>query len=265
MKKLITLLLVVIFVLTSFAGCQRNNTADNTQVNNIQESEENSVESMDIVDKTVKINSFDPCAFSTVEQKTSGCADYIKIYDSPEFLFTDATAVVYGTVKEINYWDESGMAYIIYSFLVEKSYKGNQQPGELISVTTPGGYLRLEKFIEKFGDAHFKDFSKEKIKNTVYKDNYMGTSWPKQGDKFMLFLYQPEIQDYPEIEGSYGELGDFMGRYYYNDQNQLMHFTPENEPDFYKAKQIKSLGAEAKNVFTFSEMDQLLTELAKQN
>lgn len=127
-----------------------------------------------------------------------------------------------------------GVGNTVYNFSVEKVYKGNLKENDLISVLTAGGYARLSKHIEVFGDEKFSDFTAEQINNTVLKTDFMESPTPKIGDKYLLFLSAPTNNENPFPDGLYSEVGTFMGRYVDTNNNFSRHI-PEDEVSFYKS------------------------------
>lgn len=145
--------------------------------------------------------------------------------------------MVYGTVKEKSYFDESGSANTIYTFAVEKVYKGSLAENDLISVITIGGYMRLSKRVEIYGKGKFEDYTDEQINNTLLKESF-GVPEPEIGDKYLLFLDEPINNEPPFPDGVYSELGSFMGRYVQNG-NDFERLTPANDTEFYSGGEDK--------------------------
>ena len=202
-----------------------------------------------IVDKTVDAGRFSLNGF-TVAGELNGAADSV-VYHNVAEVYEQAPYIVYGTAENIGYWDESGAAHTLYDFVVEKSYKGSIQPGDKITILSPGGYYRLSKFIELNGKERFPDLTEEEIQNTVYKKTYMGAPFVESGEKYVLFLaYSEGIPPFPD--GVYDEVGAFQGRFYYQDEDTLIRFTPENEPWFYWDEETN---APASQEFTLPELE----------
>ena len=202
-----------------------------------------------ITDKTVDGGRFSLDGF-TVAGELTGAADTV-VYHNVAEIYNQSPYIVYGTAENIGYWDESGAAHTLYDFVVEKSYKGSIQPGDKITILSPGGYYRLSKFIELNGKERFPDLTEEEIQNTVYKKTYMGAPFVESGEKYLLFLdYSEGIPPFPD--GVYDEAGAFQGRFYYKDAETLMRYTPENEPDFYYDDRARSV---PKQEFTLPELE----------
>lgn len=225
MKKLYLLMMLLTLTVTLVGCSQTNKSTSNASV----------------VDKTVAINSFNPDNFSNkIVSKSS--LDFEKIYENMEQLNADAPNIVYGTVKEVKNFDESGSAMTCYNLLVEKSYKGNLNENDMVSILAIGGYVRLEKYIEVFGDGKFSDYSSKERQTTVIEENPMDVPVPQVGDKYLVFLSEPIKNEAPFPDGTYSEVGSFMGRYYDNDksrnlsEHQLARYAPTDEPNFYGAK-----------------------------
>ncbi len=187
-------------------------------------------------DKTVAVeDTFNPEDFGNVIELKSS-TDFAKIYSNIEELYPDSENVVCGTVKEISYFDNSGVGNTIYTFAVENVYKGNIEENDLISVLTAGGYARLSKHIEVFGKGKFSSYTAEQINNTVLKTDFMGTSELTVGAKYLLFLSAPISNEPPFPNGVYTEIGAFMGRYVCTN-NKFSRYVPEDEPNFYGAEE----------------------------
>lgn len=225
MKK-ICLLMTLLLLTTTLTGCFHTNEP--------------------VVNKTVAINSFHPDDFSNkIEIKPT--LEFEKIYKNMEQLNEDASNVVYGTVKEVRNFDESGAAMTCYNLLIKKSYKGNLHKNDMISILAVGGYVRLEKYIDVFGDERFSDYSTKERQSTVIKENPMDAPVPQVGDTYLVFLSDSVKNEAPFPDGTYSEIGSFMGRYYDNNksessnEHQLTHYTPTDDPDFYGTEEKEYL------------------------
>lgn len=197
-------------------------------------------------DKTVVLNdTFEPKNFGNVIELKSS-PDFAKIYNNIGELYPDSENIVFGTVKEIYYFDDSGVGNTIYTFAIENVYKGNLEENDIISVLTAGGYARLSKHIEVFGKGKFSSYTDEQIKSTVLKTDFMGSSELKTGDKYLIFLSAPIDNEPPFPSGVYTEIGAFMGRYVCAN-NKFSRYVPEDEPKFYgvEEKQISLEEVEA--------------------
>lgn len=223
-KKIICFIIVFVFFLLCCTGCNMENGTF-TKTN--------------FTDKTVALSdTFEPENFGNVIELESR-PNLAKIYSNIEELYPDSENIVFGTVKEIYYFDDSGVGNTIYTFAIENVYKGNLKENDIISVLTAGGYARLSKHIEVFGKGKFLNYSDEQIKSTVLKTDFMGSSELKTGDKYLIFLSAPINKEPPFPNGVYTEIGAFMGRFVYTN-NKLSRYVPEDEPNFYgvEEKQI---------------------------
>lgn len=214
MKRNLALLIVFVMFLT-LTGCGGQKQADSTAY----------------VDKTVKVETFDVEDYNVDSINTTVVTDFGMVYNTKEELYADAVNVVYGTVKEKSYFDESGFPHTIYNFAIEKVYKGSLAENDLISVMAVGGYMRLSKRVELYGKGKFEDYTDEQINNTLLRQG-LGVPEPEIGDKYLLFLDEPINNEPPFPDGVYSELGSFMGRYVQEGKN-FVRLTPENEPNFY--------------------------------
>ena len=214
MKRYLSIVLVIVLVL-SIAGC---GTEESKTVQKF-------------TDKTVNVESFEPKDFSNIIS-VSMATDFEKIYKTKEELYDASQNIVYGTVKELSYFDESGAAHVLCDFEVEKVYKGSLAENDLISVLTAGGYVRLSKRIEIYGKGKFENYTEKQINNTIIKSDNTGVPTPKVGEKCLLFLSAPINNEPPFPNGAYGVMGDFMGRYT-QQGDELVRYKPVDEPDFY--------------------------------
>ncbi len=73
-------------------------------------------------DKSVPIESFDIEDYSKVLEAPSETY-FEKIYNDIDDLYNEADNVVYGTVKSVEYFDETGVALTYFNFIIEKVYK----------------------------------------------------------------------------------------------------------------------------------------------
>lgn len=200
-----------------------------------------------IVDKSVPIESFDIEDYSKVLEAPSETY-FEKIYNNIDDLYNEADNVVYGTVKSVEYFDETGVALTYFNFIIEKVYKGELNENDMISIMTNGGFCRLKNYIKVFGNGKFSDYSQKEIDDTIIKFTGAGQPLTKVGDKYVLFLSPPIKDEKPFPTGAYVQIGSFMGRYYYQN-NKLMRFKPANEPDLYK---------NSNDVFSFNTIDEEL-------
>lgn len=200
-----------------------------------------------IVDKTVDISSFDINDFPIVQHATVNL-NFEKIYSNVKELYDGASYVVYGKVKEVSYYDESGGALTCYNFVIEESYKGELQENDEITILAVGGYVRLEKVIEVFGEERYKDIPQDERKKTIVEEDVMGAPLPKENDQYLVFLSDPIDNEPPFPDGVYSELGAFMGRYY-EEGDTLTRYTPENEPDFYGQEDEHLSLSQMKDIF----------------
>lgn len=219
MKGTFTLLITFVMILT-LAGCGGEKQSGLTAY----------------VDKTVKVETFTAENYNNISN-VGGVIDFSEIYNTKEELYADAVNVVYGTVKDKSYFDENGVAYTIYTFAVEKIYKGSLAENDLISVMTIGGYMRLSKRIELYGKSGFENYTDEQINNTLLKESF-GVPEPEVDDKYLLFLSAPIDNEPPFPNGVYSEIGAFMGRYVQNGNN-FERLTPTGDTEFYSGGEDK--------------------------
>lgn len=215
MKKLFVLLLTIsLFLVCIGCGEVKNDTTTKK-----------------VVDKTVSIESFEPNDFSISATSTSAFS-FEKIYKNKDELYNDATNIVYGTVRDISYFDETGVAMILYDFEIEEVYKGSLNKNDMISILTDGGYVRVSKYVELYGKTRFSNYTDAQIKKAVIAYDNMGMPTPEAGDKYLLFLSAPIDDEPPFPNGAYVEKGGFMGRYV-EQEDGFVRYKPQNEPEFY--------------------------------
>ena len=272
-NRLIVVILSVVVLTAAFTGCgtiKSESPADNI----IEETTGYETESTDSSvsepltrkrDLTVQFNDFDPSGYSNM-WGTYTTAELPGGYYNVDYNWDASAYVVYGTVSRIRYFDETGFANTLYDFEIETVYKGCLLEGDVITVSTPGGYLRLEQELKVFPDERFSDWTDEEIRDTVYFNSYDGTPMPEVGDKYLLFLGYAECC-YPEyIKGClYYEAGIYRGRYYYNDEGRLerhctmpgMYMTPER---WEQLSNGESFELDEDPTYTFEEIDAILKE-----
>lgn len=210
------------------------------------------------IDKTVKnIETFNEEDY-TVAMNATGVGDFSDVYHNISELYKDAKNIVYGTVKTTTNYDNSGTAHTLYTFAVEKVYKGDLNKNDTISAMCLGGYSRVKKQIELFGDVRYKDFNKKQRETSVIQESFMGAPIPKQEDNLLLFLGDPSKDFEPFPDGVYFEAGTFMGRFYYSG-NKLVRYTPTDEPNFYN-KSSKTYREES---YTLNELERLINDCKK--
>lgn len=258
MKKRLAILMAAIVALTLFAGCQKGEAevSDSNDSSSISSSstEDSSVSAT--VDKTVAVEGFDPAGYSNKIQTTSD-GDFEVIYKNINELWEAAPNVVYGVVKEVTNFDESGTALVVYDFEVITSYKGELEKATLISVIGNGNYMRLSKYIELSGEGRFSDLSEEEIENTLLEDSFMGAPVAEVGDEFVLFLSNPIQEQNPFPAGAYCEVGGFMGKYFDAGNDEWTRHVPEDEPNFYAGASLTR--SAPSDIYSFDELDSLLS------
>lgn len=180
-----------------------------------------------VSDKTVKMDSFSP---QNVAENVSTGSDriYSAAYQDIESMYSDADAVVQGTVKSIEYSDTGGHPWTKMDFLVEESFKGDVGSNTEISIMEPYGYLRLKTYYDLTQKVYLPDaFAKEDVDDGKTVDlRFADAPETKVGDQYLFFLlaskpdmYEgkqvapvpPSEVDYPS--GSYGTVGVLMGKF----------------------------------------------------
>lgn len=231
--KILTLVTLITTILAT-TGCSSKETTKTNEFIPVNEfvAVNEIINADNFNDLTVQFEDFNPTNFSNLQYSGTN-ASLPSGYFNMEDNWNSANNIVYGSVSKIRYFDEFGLASTFYDFKIENVYKGDLNIGDIITVDTPGGYVRLEKEIENFGKSHYEEWTNEEIKNTIYFNDFEGSPAPKEGEKYMLFLKEPE-NNIPDnlVKGLlYYESGIFRGRYYYNQDNRLERYCPS--PGFY--------------------------------
>jgi len=203
---------------------------------------------------TSKYDSFNPADFKV---RTMGyIAEYLFSYNNIGELWAESSYVIHGTVRNIRYFDGGGAAQAFCDFEVEESYKDGLNTGNIITVATSEGYIRMEKEIERYGNDHYQDLSEEEIKNTVFRSRSMAEPPSLEiGKKYLLFLYEPQ-KGYPDlVDGDiYYEINEEQGRYYYNSKGKLERYCYDYEGE---GEELVS----TKPTYTFEEIDKILKNM----
>ncbi len=139
------------------------------------------------------------------------------IYVNAEDLTENAYNVIIGEIVELEYIDNNANARTICTVEVDEVLEGNEiVKGERIQILEYQGYCRLSKFVEVYGDDHFKGYDMSHAESEFLKYTVEGEPLVSVGEKYVYFL-SPELSN-SEIEGNYYEImGTFMGKYLIKD------------------------------------------------
>ncbi len=181
---------------------------------------------------------------------------FARIYYRVSELYEDSTDILHGTVKSTENFDETGVGNTLYQFEITKTYKGDLQPGQTISVMTSGGYVRVSKMIEVFdNEFRFSDLTEAQKQNGVYEDFFMGVPIPEAGEEYVLFLASTKDDDPqpPFPSGIYVEKGTFQARFVKREDGTFSRHVPPYEPEFFKDLDTQET---PKQSFTLPELEQ---------
>jgi hypothetical protein len=242
MKKAITAIAVLVLVLAS--GCGKPNTT--------VEKSEIDYAKFGLNDKTVKVNTFDLDNYNvdrTIINKSY--TEKLFSYIDTEMLYKDCEYSAQGKVLSVKYFDEYAVACTIYTFHIEKVYKGNLKSGDVISIFTRGGYCRLSKQIEEYGEqakesTQYKNATKEEIDKVLIYESDDGAPDIQVESEYVLFFNLLKNNTFPD--GIYRDFG-YEGRYYRKGNDKFGRYMGEN--------------IENNENFTFEELDKKLEELKK--
>lgn len=180
-----------------------------------------------------------------------GKSQCYQAYRTVPELYSQAHTVVLGTITEAGYWDGTGRGQTFYDFQVKTCYQGNLQPGDIISVLSPGGYLRMETLVGTFGAGLFPDCKEEDIPRTFLDQPFDGAPYPKTGETCLLFLGAPK-EEAPYPIGAYSEDFFFMGRFRQEEDGLFRRYAPADQPDLYDDPET---GLSPKLEFTLQELE----------
>lgn len=145
------------------------------------------------------------------EAGTGSSACFSKVYEDIPALAAEAAHIVVGTVQDLCYTDEDAAPRTVSTFLVTESLAGDIAPNTLISLGESGGYVRLNTFIQVYGDDHFSGLTQEEIQSTVFALSLFGAPMTEAGDQYVLFLTDKKAEG--RMAGTYGIIGGFQGKF----------------------------------------------------
>lgn len=200
-------------------------------------------------DYTVTADTFDPSQYQQIGSFSS-IVDLVSQPPTLEELAEQSDSIVYGQVISVQNYDQSGRGQILYTFEIQRSYRGNLLPGDTISVVADGGYVRLSRYIPANGSGHFEDLTQQEIDTSmIYSAPAMGAPLPKEGDVYLLFLGQPLTGAEYGPQGAYSE-NLFFSRFICGEDGTLSRYVPEE--NYY---------GEGERSYTLEEMEEYLSQL----
>lgn len=186
--------------------------------------------------------------------KNSISPDFAKIYSTVEQLYKASKNIIYGTVKKVKRHKVYGFENSLYTFNVEKSYKGSIKVKSDITVVCSGAWVPYKQAKIHINPKIFKGYSKEELSNAVVNMNSSGSApAPLENDRYVLFLGDTSKDEKYCPAGGYIEELFFMGRFYYVGNN-LTRYKPDKEQNFYQLNQKKKV----KEVFSLDELETLI-------
>jgi len=192
--------------------------------------------------------------------QSSSLPDFATGYPDLISIFNSAPIAVAGTViGEIQYTDDNAIPRTFYSLLVSDVFKGNVEPNSTITIVESNGYVRLSTFVDVYGDDHFGELTQEQIDNEVLLDSLGNAPLPKTGERYVLFLAEPESDG--RTANAYAVFGNFRGKYIQNEQSgKYARYCPDGEEYLYTkiADEIEVFEVP----LSFSEIKNTLNSLA---
>lgn len=258
-KKTVVFLLMVVLIM-AFIGCSQCNTECDvdTTIGNLSEP---SSKTLTLIDKTIKVEDTFDISDESVIQTTPIHACFTQIYPNLESIYDKAENVVVGTVIEVQYTDEDAKPRTIYSFQISEVLKGDIMPNTLISVAESNGYVRLSKFIEKYGADHFENLTEEEITNSVFLQSIEGAPLAAEGETYVAFLSEKKTEG--QLAGAYVVIGNFMGKYVLNTASKLYErFTPSTDPEFYVVEASNGRTISAEQPMSLDEIKSVIDGIA---
>ena len=203
MKKSYLILLLASFVFMTACSAQT------TGVNDTAPPSSSAVVSSEPEGKdyTVTIkNTFDISGYDT-ENTEKMISQNSYIYDAMtvDAMYENSSQIIKGEVLNVKFTDNEGSPYIVFDVKVLKSYKGELNKNDLITVSTAGGYICLYDYVKKANmEDRFKDIPAAEQKKKLLEDrtNY-NEPYPTAGEiLFLPLLDETKIKSNP-IPGTY--------------------------------------------------------------
>ena len=119
-SKVAILLMVLLLLLTSCSQSQKNIIASGSQINDhIPDSSKitSSQVEIEVVDKTTKSERFQVDGLKVIGN-INGSPDMERVYYTVQDLYDNSNDILYGTIDNLGYWDESGTGHTLYDFVV---------------------------------------------------------------------------------------------------------------------------------------------------
>ncbi len=127
----------------------------------------------------------------------------------------NSSNVVKGKVESYEYTSYDGRALTAVNFLVEESYKGDLQSGDLVTILHEGGYIPLQDHIDRYDDRfRFENITDEEIATTVLHEVDEDTE-PTVGGSYIYFI-APIVGAAADVcgEGLYGRVRGAAGLFH---------------------------------------------------
>ena len=138
---------------------------------------------------------------------------YIHIYSDAQDLTSNSYNVIVGEIIGIEYIDERAIARTICTVKVHEVIAGEEITADTeIKILEYQGYCRLSRFVEVFGNDHFKDYDLSSADTEYFAYTAEGEPFVSVGEQYVYFL-SPKLSS-EEVDGEYFEImGTFMGKY----------------------------------------------------
>lgn len=166
-----------------------------------------------------------------------GMALWAYTYSGPQDLSVDSSLIILGEVQssECFVWSDPENSHSFPAvntkndILIKKVLKGNASVGDIITVCTDGGFIYYEEYCEYILSPFYEEAEEAIIldpeqKGILKKVDGISNSIPflqeHIGEEFVLFLENGNL-----FEGSYSLVGDFMGRYYKNEEGRFCRYS----------------------------------------
>lgn len=155
-------------------------------------------------------------------------------------IFEQSDEIVRGIVKNIEYVSFTGLPWTKADIQITESYKGILKEGDIITIFTYGGYIKLEDHIKYFDDGfRFSSIIESDIKNTVLMEKHNGKPLLKLDDD-LFFPLVKNSSERPFPLGTYENLS-VAGMLYIDKNGKFIQ-------DYYDE------GKKSTNVFTIDEV-----------
>lgn len=173
-------------------------------------------------DKTLKTTPYDISESKIIRDHNLGFT-LTGVYNDIEEMYEDSDCVIFGVVKDIEYFQREYILLRKINVLVKKSYKGDVEKNTLISILENDGYLRVKTLYEEakaYYEEHSEDDDPKKKEEYLYGRTYMTDIKDIEDDGLFNLYYYDKPED--------SKVGD-----------ELLLFLAESSDDSYKGKKVQ--------------------------